>query len=624
MNKILLAAVLACLAWSISGCGGSGSGNPGGGGGGGSIAISVTPRNVALTYTQTQTFQAIVTGTTNTAVSWTVDGVAGGNSSVGTITSGGLYTPPAQVGQHTVTATSAADPSKTASGTAYISNYAGAFSYHNDNARTGQNLAETVLTTLNVNSGTFGKLYSYSVDGYVYAQPLYVANLNMGGALGTHNVVYVATEHDSVYAFDADNRSASPLWHASFLGAGVTTVPSSDVGTNDIVPEIGITGTPVIDPGSNTLYVIAKTKETGGGTTSYVQRLHALDITSGGERPGSPVVITASVPGTGDGSDGVNVPFDPLRENQRSALLLANGVVYVVWASHGDNGPYHGWVIGYNASTLARLYVYNDTANGGLGGIWMSGGGPAADASNNLYVMTGNGTFDANLAGADYGDTFLKLSSALSVGDWFTPYNQASLEAADQDLGSGAPLLVSNASWTVPNLVISAGKQGRIYLVNRNAMGGFNATGDSQIVQYVDGQISGLFSTPSYWNGNVYFLAAGDSLKSFQLSSAGLLSTAPGTQSSANFGFPGATVSISANGSSAGIVWALKNDQYGSSGPSVLYAFDATNVASQLYASSQNSADQAGPAVKFTVPTVANGKVFVGTQNQLDVYGLRP
>ncbi|HEX5483016.1 MAG TPA: fibronectin type III domain-containing protein, partial [Terriglobia bacterium] len=366
---------------------------------GGGQTLVISPRASVVTFTGTQQFTLTVGSGTAT---WLVDGVVGGSASTGTITTGGLYTPPTTTGSHTITASIGASQSEDA--TVYVSNYAGTFTYHNDNLRTGVNSTETVLTQANVNPNQFGKLFSYPIDGIAFASPLYVANVNIPGK-GYHNVVYVATEHDSVYAFDADGRSGTPLWQVSFLKAGVTTVPCADTGEcGDIPTEIGITGTPTIDQTTGTLYVVAKTKE----GTGYVQRLHALDITTGAEKFGGPVVIQASVAGTGAGSSGGLVPFDALRENQRPALLLNNGVIYIAFASHGDQPPWHGWVLGYSASTLQQVMVYNATPNGSGAGIWQSGGGLATDASGNIYFITGNGTFDANTGGADYGDTFEK------------------------------------------------------------------------------------------------------------------------------------------------------------------------------------------------------------------------
>jgi len=500
----------------------------------------------------------------------------------------------------------------------------GVFTYHNDLARTGQNLNETILSPSNVNSAGFGKLFADPVDGHVYAQPLYVANV-VTPDQGIHNVVYVATENNTVYAFDADTQGA-PLWQTSLSINGGTAVPSSDVGTTDVVPVIGVTGTPVIDPTTNTLYVVAKTKE----GPSYFQRLHALDIATGAEKFGGPVAIEATVSGTGDGSNGTTITFDPFQQLNRPGLALVNGVVYIAFGSHGDRDPYHGWILAYDASQLTQRGVFITTPNGYRGGIWQSGGSVAVDEANNLYVMTGNGRFDGN---TDFGDSFLKLvqgGNTLTLVDYFTPFNQANLAASDLDLGSGAPMVLPNQSGApVSSLLVGAGKEGTIYLLNRNSLGQFcsGCTSDSQIVQSIPGALGGgsNFSTPAFWNNTVYFLAADDVLKAFALSD-GRLSTSPTSQATTQFGFPGSTPSVSANGTTGGIVWVLQMHDAARNDPAVLHAYDADNVANELYSSNQAAGgrDTLGPAVKFTVPTVVNGKVYVGTETELDVFGVLP
>jgi hypothetical protein len=504
----------------------------------------------------------------------------------------------------------------------------GVFTYHNDLARTGQNLNETILSPSNVNSTGFGKLFADPVDGQVYAQPLYVANVVIPGQ-GIHNVVYVATENNTVYAFDADTHGA-PLWQTSLSINGGTAVPSSDVNCSDLVPVIGVTSTPVIDPSTNTLYVVAKTKEGPATFPSYFQRLHALDIATGAEKFGGPVAIEATVSGTGDGSNGTTITFDPFKQMNRPGLALVNGVVYIAFASHCDHHPYHGWILAYDASHLTQRGVFITTPNGFEGGIWQSGGSVAVDEANNLYVMTGNGTFDANLPnGMDFGDSVLKLiqgGNTLTLVDYFTPFNQAMLNASDADLGSGAPMVLPNQSGApVPSLLVGAGKEGTIYLLDRNNLGQFcsGCTSDSQIVQSIPGALRANFGTPAFLNNTVYFLAAGDVLKAFALS-GGRLSTSPTSQATTRFGFPGATPSVSANGTTGGIVWALQTDAFATNDPAVLHAYDADNVANELYSSNQAAGgrDTLGPAVKFTVPTVVNGKVYVGTATELDVFGV--
>ncbi len=492
--------------------------------------------------------------------------------------------------------------------------------YHNDLARTGQNLAETTLTPSNVNLKQFGKLFSNALDGQVYAQPLYMPGLAIPNQ-GTHNVVFVVTEHDSVYAFDADSASM-PLWQLSFINpsAGVTTVPYQNaLNCTQITPEIGITGTPVIDPASTTLYVVAMTMETSGGSTAYVHRLHALDVTTGAERPGSPVVIQASVPGTGD--RGTTVTFIPQNYKARPGLLLLDGVVYTSWSSHCDAGTYHGWIMGYDAKSLAQVTVYNVTPNGGQASFWASGAAPAVDADGNIYIVSGNGNFNGDTGGPDLGESYIKLtaSGGLAVADYFTPYNQLQLNNQDLDTGSSGALLLpdSAGSPTHAHLLTSAGKEGRIYLLDRDNMGKFQAGSDSQIVQSLPGAIGGMFSIPAYFNGSVYFSGANDNLKAYSIANAAL-SAKPTSQSATKFSGLGSVPSVSANGAASGIVWALE-----SSGGGVLRAYDAGNLANELYDSSQNKArDGLGSYVKYSTPTIANGKVYAGTANSLVVFGL--
>jgi len=497
--------------------------------------------------------------------------------------------------------------------------------HHNDNARSGQNLNETILTHANVNSNTFGKVFAYSVDGQIYPQPLYLSGVAITDK-GMHNVVFVATAHGSVYAFDADSNAgtnSAPLWQVSFINPpGVTTVPNGDVGSANVAPEIGITSTPVIDATTGTIYVEMKTKEISGGA-SYLHRLHALNVGSGAEKFGGPVVLTATVNGTGDGNDGAgHVPFNGLRHMNRPGLLLLNGVVYVAYGSHGDQGPYHGWVIGYNAATLQRQNVFNTTPNGGLGGFWNGGGGPAADSAGNIYCLTGNGTFNAGIS--NYGDSFLKLTPSgtnLTLADYFTPFNQQALADADADLGSGATIVLPDSvgSAAHPYLIVGAGKEGKIYLVDRDNMGGFNAANDGQIVQSFPG-IANSFATPAYFNNALYYAGGGDTVKAFRFS-GGLLVTTPASQSTAAIGWPGATPSISANGISNAIVWILQSTGADSGAKAVLRAYNATNLAVELYNSSQaSSRDDPGGAIKFAVPTVANGKVYVGGASRLTVF----
>jgi hypothetical protein len=497
---------------------------------------------------------------------------------------------------------------------------------HNDNSRTGQNLNETTLTLSNVNSTQFGKLFSQKLDGYVYAQPLYVPNVSIPGQ-GTHNVVYVVTEHDSVYAFDGDS-SVARLWHVSFINPqrGITTVSSNDAGCGDLVPEIGITGTPVIDTASGTLYVVSNTKQNG----KFFQQLHALDITTGAEKFGGPILINAKVKGTGDGTQNGYVHFDPLRNNQRPGLLLQNGSVYISWASHCDIGPYHGWIISYNAQTLKQNGVWNATPNAGLGGFWSGGAGIAADSSSNLYVASGNAMFDVNTGGRDYGDSIIRLSPAnnnrFPVADYFTPYDQGNLYDGDVDLGSGGVLLLPDQTGAHPHLLIESGKEGTIYLVDRDNMGHYNPNNNSQIVQSLNTIIGGVWGMPAWWNNNVYFGGSYDAVKAFSFNpTTGFLSTTWVSETGTSYSYPGPTPSISANGNSNAIVWTLQTDGSGSNGSAILHAYDATDLDTELYNSTQNSSrDNPGGAVKFTLPTIANGKVYVPAVQQLSVYGILP
>lgn len=499
-----------------------------------------------------------------------------------------------------------------------------------DNTRTGQNTQETVLTPSNVNVSQFGKLFTVPVDGYVYAEPLYLSNVAIAG--GTHNVVYVATEHDSMYAIDADNGAI--LWQQSFINpaAGVTTVSSTTVRCTDLVPEIGITSTPVIDPNSGTIYFLTKTTESGG----QVQRLHALDTSTGAEKFGGPVVIAATVNGTGDG--GSTVSFNPLTQLNRPGLLLDHGHVILGWASHCDNSPYHGWVMSYAAGSLVQDAVFNAAPNGTDAGIWQSGDGIASDANGNLYFATGNGTYDGDASG-DYGDSIVKLSppsaGKFNVADWFTPYNQGTLNAGDVDLGSGGVLLLPDlpGGATHPHLLVQQGKGGTIYLLDRDNMGQYcsGCSRNSQIVQEIVGASAGLWGAPGYWNGNLYWGAGRDgtgteSLKaySFNANSSGLLSTTPTSRSLKAFTFSTATPVISSNGNSNGILWILDNTSFRSSCCQMLYAYNATDLGKLLYHSSlaPGGRDYPGGSVKFSVPTVANGKVYVGSQANVSAFGI--
>lgn len=496
--------------------------------------------------------------------------------------------------------------------------------YHDNNARTGENTQETVLTPANVNSEKFGKVGFYPVDGKVDAEPLIVHGEKIDGK--ARDVLYVVTEHDSAYAFDAGDGKT--LWHVSVLGPNET--PTDNRNCDQVTPEIGITSTPVIDPSAGpngTIFIVAASKDRSG---HYHQRLHALDLATGAERPGSPVEIEATYPGTGQGSSHGKVIFDPAQYNERAALLLENGVVYLSWASHCDIDPYTGWIMGYNENTLKQTSVLNLTPNGSEGAFWQSGDGPAADSEGNLYILEGNGTFDTRLnakgfpSKGDFGNSFLKISTKdnkLAVADYFTMFNTVAESKADQDLGSGGEMLLpdeTDAAGKVVHLAVGAGKDKNIYVVNREDMGKFSPTGN-HIYQELKGGLAGEeFAMPAYWNQVVYYGSVGDVIRAFPISQA-KLATSPSSETTYKFPYPGATPSVSSNGASDGIVWAVANTN-----PAVLYAYDATNLGHELYDSNQaaNGRDHFGPGNKFITPMIANGRVYVGTQNGVAVFGL--
>jgi PQQ enzyme repeat len=497
--------------------------------------------------------------------------------------------------------------------------------YHNDNARTGQNLNEVTLNPANVNASSFGMLFVIATDGKVDAQPLYLPNLNISGQ-GTHNVLFVATEHGSVYGFDAD--TGATLWQMSTLGSG--EAPSDDRGCDQVTPEIGVTSTPVVDAsaGANgTIYVVGTSKD---GTGHYHQRLHALDVTSGAEEFGGPKEIQASYPGTGDNSVGGNVVFDPSQQLERPGLLLLNGVIYTSWGSHCDNRPYTGWVIAHDETTLSQVSVLNVTPNGSEGSFWMSGAGPAADYNGNIFALDANGTFDTtfNAQGFpsqyDFGNAFVKISTAnkqLSVADYFEMSNGPSESSSDTDLGSGGALVLpdlTDNSGVVHHIAVGAGKDANIYVVDRDSMGKFNP-GSNNIYQEIQHVLAdSVYSMPAYFNNTVYYGAVGDHIKAFGINDA-KLGSAPTSQTASRFVYPGTTPSISANGTSNAILWAVENRN-----PAVLHAYDATKLANELYNSNQASGgrDHFGAGNKFITPTVINGKVYVGTKGGVGVFGL--
>jgi hypothetical protein len=498
--------------------------------------------------------------------------------------------------------------------------------HHNDVARTGQNLTETTLTIGNVTSATFGKLGFYTVDGLVDAEPLYASNLAVPGN-GTHNVLIVPTEHDSVYAFDAD--SGATIWQVTMLAGGESTSDPRNCG--QVTPEIGVTSTPVIDRmqgPSGAVYVVAMSKD---GSGNYHQRLHALDLALGTELFGGPVEIQATYPGTGDNSNGTNVIFDPGQYEERAALLLLNGVIYMGWTSHCDIRPYTGWIMGYSETTLAQTSVLNVTPNGIEGSIWMAGAGLAADSSGNIYFLDANGDFDTSLnasgfpSDGDYGNAFMKLSTVgnqLAVADYFEMHNGPAESNGDTDLGSGGTIVLpdlTDGSGNTWHLAVGAGKDGNLYLVNRDAMGKFSPSSNNIYQELAGALPGGVWAMPAYFNNAIYYGSVGSPIQAFTITNA-RLSTSATAQTANSFAYPGVTPSVSANGTGNGIVWAVENSR-----PAVLHAYNAANL-NELYNSNQASGgrDQFGNGNKFITPMIINGKVFVGTPNGVAVFGLLP
>jgi hypothetical protein len=626
---------------------------------GAALSVSLSLQRAALTTRQALSLSA----TTNDAagVTWSINPNAG-TFTPATSASGVqvIFTPPATAGAYTLTATSVSDTTKSSSATVGVTALAGVYTYHNDLARDGSNTQEYALTPANVTTASFGKLFSCTTDGAIYTQPLWVANLTVNGV--ARNVVFVATQHDGLFAFDADASPCLQLWSVSLIDAnhgataGETSVPSGTsgnlvgLGLGDITPEVGVTGTPVIDPATRTLYVVSKSVDATGKT--FYQRLHAIDLATGSEKPGSPIAVSATFPGTGDG--GTSVTFNTRTESQRCALALVNGTVYVAWASHEDAMTYYGWMIGYsyNGSGFSQTNVINVVPNAGMGGIWMSGGAPSADASGNLYVITANGGFDANSGSSpnnDYGDSFLQLSNTLAVLSYFTPSDQDRDDSKDFDFGSGGAAVLADLppGSPVAHLAIGGGKDSQLYVLNRDALGGM---GDDQAWQQIalgpkNSFTGAIFSTAALWDNYLYIAGVSTALAAYHLdpSTAKFSSAAATTSPSGGFQFPGSTPSVSASGATNGIVWALDVSQYCTAqspgcGAAVLHAYEATNVANELWKSSGAKADAPGYAVKFAVPTIANGKVYVGTRGndngstpsqgtvfgELDVYGLKP
>jgi hypothetical protein len=595
------------------------------------ITVSLSPARAALTVTQ----PLAITATTDdyAGAGWS-SSPAGGTFSSATTQNGAAvtFTAPATAGVYTITATSVTDPSITSTMSIAVTDLKGVYTYHYDLARDGLNSAEFALTTANVNATTFGKLFSCSVDGAIIAQPLWLANLTVGGA--RHNVVLVATGQDSLYAFDADTGPCLQLWHVSLID-------TAHGGTDGEITnqDYGIVGTPVIDPAANIVYVACRSLNSAG--TSAYQRLHAVDLLSGSEKAGAPVTIQASFP-YASGSR----TFQPQTVNPRAGLALVGGTVYVSFAAITEPATYFGWMMGYiyNGSALTQTAVFNVAPNGNGGGVWMSGGAPAADSNGNLYVITGNGTFDASsstLAQLDYGDSFLQLNGALGVKSYFTPSDENSDDVSDQDFGAGGATLVLNLNaGPMQHVIVGGGKDGALYVINGDNMGGF---GDGKAVQRL-ALNAGIFSSSAFWNNTLYIGPVGEPLQAFTFNtSTDQLSAAATSSSPSTFAWPGAglAVSVDGNGQSA-LVWAIDSSSNcfpsHPCGPAVLHVYSAANLATELWNSSMVSSDAAGNAVKFTVPTVADGKVYVGTRGkdtvnpngnsattgELDVYGLKP
>lgn len=591
--------------------------------------ITTQPANQTVTAGQTATFSVVASGTAPLTYQWQKNGSAISGATATSYTtpvtttadSGELFRVVVSNSVGSVTSNSATLTVSPGTGNSTVD----VITYHYDNGRSGENLNETALAPANVNSTQFGKKGEFAVDGKVDAQPLYLSQVTINGQ--KKNVLYVATEHGSVYAFDADSISGTTstfLWKTTTLGSGETT--SDNRGCGQVSPEIGITATPVIDRGRNAIYVVAMSKNSSG---SYFQRLHALNLSTGAELFSGPQTITATYPGTGDNSSGGNVIFDPKQYKERPGLLQINGTIYTTWSSHCDIRPYTSWVMAFSADTLAQTSVLNLVPNGSDGGIWMAGTAPAADPAGNLFFILGNGDFDTTLnasgfpANGNCGNCFVKLStsSGLKLADYFTPHNTVAESNADTDFGSGGGILlldVMDSGGVTRHLSVGAGKDSIIYVVDRDSMGKFNASTD-QIYQEISGQLGGgVFSMPAFFNNTVYYGAVGDALKAFPVTTA-RLAAAPSSQSTHHFGYPGTTPSVSANGTTNGIVWAIENTG------AILFAYDATDLTKELYNSNQaaNNRDHFS-GNKFITPMVVNGKVYVGTPTSVAVFGLLP
>jgi hypothetical protein len=599
------------------------------------VGVTISPKRGGIALSQPLKFSATVQNDlSNQGVTWT----ASGGTFTSVTSTSAIYHPPSSPGVYVVTAASNVNSTKRDSSTIGVTDLSGVTTYHNDSTRAGVNAQEFALTPSNVNTSTFAKLFSCPVDAPVYPQTLWVPNLSIAG--GTHNVIFTATSHNTVYAFDADANPCVTYWSSPLVRSGETWLTSTDQGGDDIHPDIGIVGTPVIDPVAKILYVVTKTKTIGTnarGPGQCHQRLHALSLIDGSETSNGPLDLTPSitVPGSGDGGNGTLVPFDPFHENQRPGLALINDTVYVAWASYIDQKPWHGWIIGFNKSNLRAtpLLLFNATPNGEGAGIWMSGAAPSIDSNNNMYVITGNGDYNGT---TEFGDSFIKLDPTLNMQDWFTPYDQAVLNSSNADLGSGGAAVIADLpSAPFKHLLIGGGKSGsgnagEIYVLNRDNMGHLENTGTAIVQKFP--LLRHIFATPAFWNNTLFIAGMNGSLEAFALNpSTAQFNPNPISQSNAVFNGKGATPSISSDGKAQAIAWAVDTSQYGGSsvfgtGPAVLHAFEANDLTRELWNSAQaaSNRDQAGNAVKFTVPTVANGKVYIGSMTEIEVYGLLP
>ena len=624
------------------------------------ISVSISPRRGGVALTQKLVLKAATSDLAG--VTWTSD-PAGATFDAATSLDGQsvTFTAPTTAGAYTIKATSVTDATTSSSVTIGVTDLMSIWTYHNNPSRDGVNDKEYALTTANVNTTTFGKLFSCPVDGAIYAQPLWVANLTVKNVV--RNVVYVATQHNSLFAFDADANPCTQLWSVSLTSSshggtgGERAVPAGMTGflvgqgEGDLMPEVGISGTPVIDVERGILFVVSKSTNAAG--TSFFQRLHAIDLKTGAEKPGSPVNITATYPGTSGG--GTTVTFSPRTENQRSGLALVNDTVYIAWGSHEDAGTYYGWVIGYSygGSSFTRTSAINVAPNETKGGIWMSGAAPAVDSDNNLYVSTSNGVYNGDSEDApnnDYGDSLLKLSGTLKVLQHFTPTNQHALDINNDDFGAGGAAVLGElpAGSPITHVVLAGGKDGHLYVLDRNALGGMGDSNAKQIIRLDPNSTStragAMFCVPALWKNFMYIAGSGTPLTAYELNPSNVTFSVSSASDHpvGGFGFPGTTPSISAGGTKNGIVWAIDNSRSCTHaspkcGPAVLHAYDANDVSRDLWNSGLVADDVAGFAVRFVVPTVANGKVYVGTRGnnkggdndstsipgQLDVYGLK-